>query len=202
MPKFLTEAEVDKLLALPFAADFFGCRDRAVLEFLYSTGCRVGEAARVRIADVDFEDGTVLVHGKGRKERVVLLGTAARRALADYLPLRQQQCRTRGLVEPTALFLNRFARALSARWIFEIVLRHARRAGLPARLTPHGLRHSFATHLLQRGADLRTLQEMLGHENLATTEIYTHVSMRQLREVFDRAHPHGRTHQAPSEDSA
>lgn len=192
MPSFLTEAQVESLLGLEFRPDFFGLRDRAILEFLYSTGCRVSEVARVKLSELDLEEGSVIVHGKGRKERLCLLGGPARAALDDYLPARRARLtEQRGGGDPGVLFLNRSATPLSSRWIFETVLQHARRAGIPTRLTPHGLRHSFATHMLQRGADLRTLQEMLGHENLVTTEIYTHVSMRQLREVYDRAHPLG-----------
>ncbi len=195
IPKFLSESEVDLLLGLSFEDDFFGRRDHALLEFLYSTGCRVSEAATVRLRDVDLEDGSVLVHGKGKKQRICLLGNPARQALEAYLESRRERIAAQKTGDPGVLFLNRFAKPLSSRWMFETVLQHARRAGIPTRLTPHGLRHSFATHMLQRGADLRTLQEMLGHENLVTTEIYTHVSMRQLREVYDKAHPHGAEHE-------
>ena len=192
VPRFLTAEEVDKLLSLDFAADFGGTRDRAILEFLYSTGCRVAECAGTRLRDVDLAEGAVRVLGKGRKERLCLLGGAARRAIEAYLPQRQQTLRDAQVSDPGALFLNRRGRALSARWILEVVARSATRAGIQKRLSPHGLRHSFATHLLDRGADLRTVQEMLGHANLATTEIYTHVTLRRLREVYDKAHPHGR----------
>jgi site-specific recombinase XerD len=192
VPRVLSETEVDSLLGLEFGDDFFSRRDRAVLEFLYSTGCRVAEAAAARVVALDLDDGAVRVIGKGRKERLCLLGQPARDALTDYLPTRAALLRARRRTDPGALFLNRLGGPLSSRWLFEIVLRHARRAGLQTRLTPHGLRHSFATHLLDRGADLRTVQEMLGHENLSTTEIYTHVSITRLREAYDRAHPHAR----------
>ncbi|MCA8942027.1 MAG: tyrosine recombinase XerC [Planctomycetes bacterium] len=193
IPKFLTEREVDTLLSTPLPDDFFGNRDRAVLEFLYSTGCRVSEATGVRLSQLDLDEGSVLVTGKGKKQRMCLLGGPARDAISRYLASRSAKLRERSMPDPGYLFLNRLGRPLSARWMFELVLQRARAAGIPARLTPHGLRHSFATHMLERGADLRTLQEMLGHENLVTTEIYTHVSMRQLREVYDRAHPHAAT---------
>lgn len=191
VPKFLTEAEVDRLLELDFGTGFFGCRDRALLEFLYSTGCRVAEAASTRVERLDLDDGTVRVLGKGRKERVCLVGGAAREALERYLPERDALLRACRRSDPGLLFLNRRGGGLSARWMHHTVLSHARRAGLSKPLSPHGLRHSFATHLLNRGADLRTVQEMLGHANLATTEIYTHVSVARLRDVYDRAHPHG-----------
>lgn len=191
MPKFLTEREVDTLLSAPLPDDFFGRRDRAALEFLYSTGCRVSEAVNVRLKQLDLDEGSVVVTGKGKKQRICLLGGPARDAIESYLERRTQKIHERGTSDPGFLFLNRLARPLSSRWMFELVLQRARAAGIAARLTPHGLRHSFATHMMERGADLRTLQEMLGHENLVTTEIYTHVSMRQLREVYDKAHPHG-----------
>lgn len=191
VPHFLTVTEVDALMSLPFADSVQGKRDRAILEFLYSTGCRVSEAARVDMRTLDLVGGAVRVLGKGRKERLAMLGDAARSAIETYLPARKELLLERKARDPGVLFLNRFGRPLSSRWIFEVVLEHARRAGIPQRLTPHGLRHSFATHLLDRGADLRAVQELLGHARLVTTEIYTHVSMARLREVYDKAHPHG-----------
>ena len=199
VPRFLTEAEVDALLGLEFAANFFGARDRAVLELLYSTGCRVAECAGIRLRDLELDDGdggVVRLFGKGRKERLGLLGGPARRAIAAWLPWRDRRLGERQCPEHGVLFVNHLGGPLSSRWLLELVVRHARRAGIQKRLTPHGLRHSFATHLLDRGADLRTVQELLGHANLVTTEIYTHVTMRRLREVYDRAHPHGRGHES------
>ena len=193
VPRFLTATEVETLLEAPFESDFRGTRDRAILEFLYSTGCRVAECAGTRLGDMDVDEGVVRVLGKGRKERLSLLGSAACDALRDHLPFRAAHVRSRRVPDSGALFLNRLAGPLSARWILEVVARTAVRAGIQKRVTPHGLRHSFATHLLDRGADLRTVQELLGHANLVTTEIYTHVTMRRLREVYDKAHPHGRS---------
>jgi tyrosine recombinase XerC len=190
LPKFLSVPQVDLLLGLKFDADFQGTRDRAILEVLYSTGCRVTEAATLSLRQIDLEEGIARVFGKGSKERVALLGGPALRAVHAYLPLRAQVLAVRG-TSTSVLFVNQRGRPLSARWLFEVVRRAARRAGLPAKLSPHGLRHSFATHLLDRGADLRTVQELLGHERLATTQVYTHVSMTRLREVYDAAHPHG-----------
>ena len=191
IPRFLTIPQVEALLNLPFPDDFQGCRNRAILEFLYSTGCRVSEAANTPTRYLDLHSGSVRVMGKGRKERLAMLGGKAAQALEQYLPLRRDLLRRRRCSDPGILFLNRLAKPLSSRWIFQVVLEQARRAEIPQRLTPHGLRHSFATHLLDRGADLRSVQELLGHSRLATTEIYTHVSMARLREVYDRAHPHG-----------
>ncbi len=191
IPRFLTVAQVTALLELPFEEGFQGARDRAILEFLYSTGCRVAEAADMRLGRLDLTDGHVRVLGKGRKERLAMLGQKAQEAVSAWLPHRKRKLKEARVRDSGHLFLNRRGTALSSRWIFEVVLRHARRAGIEQRLTPHGLRHSFATHLLDGGADLRSVQEMLGHSRLATTEIYTHVSMARLREAYDRAHPHG-----------
>ncbi|MEM7204657.1 MAG: tyrosine recombinase [Planctomycetota bacterium] len=194
VPQFLTVEEVQHLLDQPFDDSFQGARDRAILEVLYSTGCRVAEAAGLELRAVDLEEGIARVRGKGRKERLALLGGQAVAAVHTYLARRRELLTARQAPHRQALFLNRLGGPLSSRWIFEVVVRHARRAGLRQRLTPHGLRHSFATHLLDRGADLRTLQELLGHKRLVTTEVYTHVSIARLRDAYDRAHPHGAQH--------
>lgn len=192
MPVFLTAAEVDQLLGQPFDDTPQGRRDRAILEVLYSTGCRVSECAGMRLAALDLDEGFVRVLGKGNKERLALLGGPATAAVRAWLPERKQLLAAAHRTDPGALWLNRFGRPLSARWVFQTVVDRARAAGIATALTPHGLRHSFATHLLDRGADLRTVQELLGHARLVTTEIYTHVSIGRLQQVYDRAHPHGR----------
>lgn len=191
IPRFLTTAEVDQLLAQPFDDSPQGRRDQAILEVLYSTGCRVAECAGMELADLDLDEGIVRVLGKGSKQRIALLGEPAVAAVRAWLPARQQLLRDAQRGDPGTLWVNRFGGGLSSRWVFATVVARARRAGLATALTPHGLRHSFATHLLDRGADLRTVQELLGHARLVTTEIYTHVSIGRLREVYDRAHPHG-----------
>jgi tyrosine recombinase XerC len=192
VPRFLQPAQVDALLGQDFGETPQGARDRALLEVLYSTGCRVSECAGMRIDRLDLDEGTVLVLGKGRKERLAMLGEPALRAVQAWLPVRRAMIQKARRSDPGTLFVNRFGQPLSARWIFATVVVRARRAGLDTALTPHGLRHSFATHLLDRGADLRTVQELLGHSRLVTTEIYTHVSIGRLREVYDAAHPQGR----------
>lgn len=197
VPQFLTTSEVDQLLAQSFEDTPTGSRDRAILETLYSTGCRVGECAGMTLDAVDLHEGTARVIGKGSKERIAMLGGPAIDAVRRWLPLRAQVLRERACASTTALWLNRLGRPLSARWIFQTVVARAQRAELQNRLTPHGLRHSFATHLLDRGADLRTVQELLGHAKLVTTEIYTHVSIGRLRSVYDEAHPHGRAMNPP-----
>lgn len=192
VPRFLSVPEVDALLAQPFDDGWQGCRDRAILEVLYSTGCRVSECAGMSLRAVDLDEGIVRVTGKGDKQRLAMLGGAARSALEAWLPHRSRLLAEHQQRGVAALFLNRFGKPLSARWVFETVVARARAAGLQVRLTPHGLRHSFATHLLDRGADLRTVQELLGHARLVTTEVYTHVSVGRLRDVYDQAHPQGR----------
>jgi len=199
VPRFLTTPEVDQLLAQPFDESAQGQRDRAILEVLYSTGCRVSECAGMRLRDLDLDEAVVRVLGKGRKERIAMLGKPACAAIAAWLPLRAKMVRTSRRTDPGTLWVNRFGRALSARWVFQTVVDRSKSAGLQTSLTPHGLRHSFATHLLDRGADLRTVQELLGHARLVTTEIYTHVSIGRLRDVYDRAHPHGRAREAANE---
>jgi integrase/recombinase XerC len=171
-------------------------RDRAVLEVLYSAGLRVAELCALRLSDVR-DDGTLLVHGKRRKQRLAVLGRPAERALAEWLPQRARLVKLAKLAKNSApaseaVFLNPGGRPLSTRAIHRIVARGLRRSGVAAPGSPHTLRHSFATHLLERGADLRTVQELLGHEQVTTTQIYTHLSGRRLREVYDQAHPRSR----------
>ncbi|MBM4063778.1 MAG: hypothetical protein FJ265_22165 [Planctomycetes bacterium] len=192
VPRFLTPAQVDQLLGQPFDESPQGRRDRAILEVLYSTGCRVGECACMALGAVDLDEGTVRLRGKGNKQRIALLGGPARAAVAAWLPERVALLRAARRTDPGALWLNRYGRPLSARWVFQTVVDCAASAGIDVPLTPHGLRHSFATHLLDRGADFFTVQELLGHARLVTTEIYTHVSIGRLRDVYDHAHPHGR----------
>ena len=198
VPHFLTLPQVDLLLGQPFDDSPQGLRDRAILEVLYSTGCRVSECAGMRLPAIDLDEGVVRVLGKGQKERLAMLGGPARAAIAAWLPGRRRLLQQSRRTDPGTLWLNRFGRPLSARWVFQTVVDRAKAAGIHSKLTPHGLRHSFATHLLDRGADLRTVQELLGHARLVTTEIYTHVSIGRLRDVYDKAHPHGRTHDAPA----
>ncbi|MBL8727604.1 MAG: tyrosine recombinase XerC [Planctomycetes bacterium] len=196
VPHFLTTAQVDLLLGQAFDDTPQGLRDRAILEVLYSSGCRVSECAGMQLRDLDLDEGFVRVLGKGQKQRLALLGRPARDAVASWLPARRTLLDQSRRTDPGALWLNRFGRRLSARWVFQTVVDRAAAAGLPTTLTPHGLRHSFATHLLDRGADLRTVQELLGHARLVTTEIYTHVSIGRLRDVYDQAHPQGRARAA------
>jgi integrase/recombinase XerD len=187
LPRFLTPSQVEALLKAPDVGTVYGLRDRAILEVLYATGLRVSELGGLRPADVDLEVGLLRCLGKGRKERLVPLGRMAGRFVARYLrESRPKLARGRA---PQTLFLNNRGSRLSRMGIWLIVRRHAVRAGISRVLSPHVLRHSFASHLLERGADLRSLQAMLGHADISTTEIYTHVTRERLRRLYDQHHP-------------
>jgi len=187
LPRYLTVSEVEALLATPNVNTPAGMRDRAMLEVLYAAGLRVSELAGLDLRDVDLGQAQVRAVGKGSRERIGLLGQPAVRAVRAYL-----QSARPGLLgkQPTAaLWLNQRGGRLTVRGIANVVADAGVKAGIAARVSPHVLRHSFATHLLDGGADLRVVQELLGHANLATTQIYTHVSQARAREVYARAHP-------------
>jgi integrase/recombinase XerD len=187
LPRYLNPAQVEALLKAPDTAAPLGVRDRAVLEVLYATGLRASELTGLALDGLDLELGVVRVFGKGGKERLVPLGREAGRWVTRYL----DQVRGRFASERPSnlLFLSQRGGRLSAMGLWGLVRRHAVTAGIERVLTPHVLRHSFATHLLERGADLRALQAMLGHADIATTEIYTHVSRERLRQIYDKLHP-------------
>jgi integrase/recombinase XerC len=190
LPRFLDEREVTKLLDAPGEDDAFPRRDKALLETLYSTGLRVSELVGLDVEDVDLRSGLVRARGKGKKERLVPIGSVAVQALQHYLEEERPRLLRPLDGTPThALFLNRDGTRLSARSVRRVLTRYISRTGLPTRTSPHTLRHTFATHLLDRGADLRSVQELLGHESLATTQIYTHVTTERLREGYLQAHP-------------
>lgn len=186
LPRALSTSQVEALLEGPDVTTALGLRDRAILEVLYAAGLRVSELTGLRPEDVDLQLGILTCTGKGGKERLVPLGQQARQWVRLYLE------EVRGLLarRPVPyLFLNQRGGRLSRMGLWGIVRRHAVRAGLQRLLTPHVLRHSFATHLLERGADLRAVQAMLGHADISTTQIYTHVSRGRLRRVYDQFHP-------------
>ena len=193
MPAFLTVDEVFSLLEAPGGEDTFAARDRAVLEMLYSTGMRVAELVGLELESLDLTEETVRVLGKGKKERLVPVGRPALEAIRKYLPQRQELSRhrvERGRdPEVRALFLNSRGQRLTVRSVERLVSDYAIRAGIINRVTPHALRHSFATHLLEMGADLRVVQELLGHASLSTTQKYTHLNLDHLSRVYDQAHP-------------
>jgi integrase/recombinase XerC len=193
IPVFLTVDEVFSLLDAPGSKESFHLRDRAILELLYSTGMRVAELVSRDLDDLDFETEMLRVRGKGNKERLVPVGLPAKEAVIAWLALRQQliaarQRRGRN-VEKDALFLNGRGSRLTTRSVERMVKIYGEKAGISQIVTPHALRHSFATHLLEMGADLRSVQELLGHASLSTTQRYTHLTLDHLADVYDKAHP-------------
>ncbi len=190
LPKFLSEDEVSSLLSASSGDGFADVRDRAILETLYGGGLRVSELAGLRPGDIDIAGAVARVRGKGGKERLVPVGPAAARALEVYADHRRRRLRRARRESRSALFLNCRGTGLSVRSVRRVIEKRFADAGLDRRrATPHVLRHSFATHLLDRGADLRSVQELLGHASLAATQIYTHVTSRRLKESYDSAHP-------------
>jgi integrase/recombinase XerD len=188
LPKALSVDEILGLLDSIDPSDDAGVRDSALLEFMYATGCRVTEAVGVDLNDLDLVDRVVMLTGKGRKQRLVPVGGAAVSAIEAWLPVRLELAR-----RTDAVFLNLRGTRLSRQGVFDIVRKRAMRAGIaPDRISPHVLRHSAATHMVEGGADLRTVQEMLGHANVSTTQIYTKVSPHHLLEVYTLAHPRSR----------
>ena len=190
LPAFLSNDEVTRLLEAPDSATPQGQRDRAMLELFYASGLRVSEMARLDLSNIDLEAREIRVWGKGSKERMVLMGQPAAFALGLYI--REGRRQLLGKSRSEALFINRYGKRLSERSLQKIISRYAVKAGLDKRVFPHMLRHSFATHLLDGGADLRVVQELLGHANLTSTQIYTHLTQTQARKVYLAAHPRAR----------
>ena len=183
------------MLEAPPANNPQGLRDRALLETIYSAGLRVAELVALNVSDWDRDANVILVLGKGRKERIALIGSYAARAISRWLEVRKPDPDA-GSGESQAIFLNRFGKRLSARSVGRMFEKYLKQTGLDRMTSPHTLRHSFATHLLDGGADLRSVQELLGHKSLTTTQIYTHVSTRRLRETYEKAHPHSAANRA------
>jgi len=190
LPTFLTGAEIARLLAAPRPEAAGGLRDRAILEVMYSAGLRVQELVNLDEVDLDLANGTVRVRGKGRRERLGIVGSHARNALAAWLAARPRSLAAARGRQP--LFVNKLGGRLSVRGVARLLEKHLAAAGLAGRASPHTLRHSFATHLLDAGADIRSVQELLGHKSLVTTQIYTHVTTTRLLDAFDKAHPRAR----------
>lgn len=187
LPQFLDAEEIVKLLEAPMKNSWEGKRDSSILETLYSSGLRVSELVGLNQEDVDFFSGLVRIRGKGKKERIVPLGQMALNALKSYLDERSPREPNSGIKTP--LYRNRFGGRITDRSVRRMIGKYTRRVMLGKNVSPHTLRHSFATHMLDRGADLRSVQELLGHENLSTTQIYTHVTTKRLKEAYDTAHP-------------
>ena len=187
LPSFLSEEEVKTFLDLPQSDRPLDLRDRALLEFLYATGLRVSELVGMDVDDINYKERLVRVRGKGKKERIVPFGKAAGESLADYL--RKRILINKGKIDERAVFLNYRGERLTSRSVERIVDKHIEMSATRRKISPHSLRHSFASHLLSRGADLRAIQEFLGHESLATTQKYTHIDLKQLLEVYRKSHP-------------
>ena len=187
LPRVLTTGEIDRLLAQPLAGDNNGLRDKAMLELLYATGIRVSELVSLNISDFDPRVGFLRCSGKGMKERIVPIGTLAINSVNEYvIRSRPRLLKTNG---ETALFVNQHGNRLTRQGFWKILKKYARKTNIQGEITPHTLRHSFATHLLENGADLRSVQEMLGHSDISTTQIYTQITRRKIREVYDQTHP-------------
>ena len=186
LPKFLYYDQVEKLLDIPDVNDPFGLRDKTILEILYSTGIRVSELINIKIQDIDFNRNTIKILGKGNKERYVIFGKVLKDILDKYL----KEARPVLVKDDNNyLILNRFGKKISARGVEDILNKVVRNGGLDYHISPHTLRHTFATHMLDNGADLKSVQELLGHSNLSTTQVYTHVTNERLRSVYLKTHP-------------
>jgi integrase/recombinase XerC len=188
LPKCLDLEQVQKLLEAPGDADLLSARDKAMLEVLYSSGIRVSELVDLEMGDLDLQEGVLRVRGKGRKDRLTPIGSQAIKALQRYFELRTVDIKSQG-AHAHRVFLNKHGESLSTRSVRRKLDKYLVSAGLDPGISPHTLRHSFATHLLNNGADLRSVQELLGHQSLSTTQIYTHLTTQRMKEVYDAAHP-------------
>ncbi len=189
LPKFLTYEDIKRLLDAPASNHWLGVRDRAIMEALYSTGLRVSELVNLNMDDVDFLSEVLHVRGKGKKERIAPIGSAALRSIQSYLEYRNKRAMNNSNFDTRILFVNKHGKKLSTRSVRRKMDKYLEMAGLDKTISPHTLRHSFATHMLNNGADLRSVQELLGHQSLSTTQVYTHVTTSRLKEQYDNAHP-------------
>ncbi|MCS7215809.1 MAG: tyrosine recombinase XerC [Thermodesulfovibrio sp.] len=190
IPRFLTIDDAFKLVEAPSEDKFIAQRDRAILELFYSCGIRVSELCEANLEDLDLREGLIKVKGKGKKERFVPVGQKAKEALKKYLAIRQLiRIKKKPSLDDTPLFINNRGQRISDRQVRRIVEKYAKIIGIFEKITPHTIRHTFASHLLMEGADLRVIQELLGHASLSTTQIYTHVDLKHLLDVYDKAHP-------------
>jgi tyrosine recombinase XerC len=189
LPSFLDIIEAKNLMRAPQGDGFSALRDTAILEIFYSTGIRLAELHSLDVSDMDLFGELIKVKGKGRKERLVPLGRMAVQAIRFYLPVRIRHLRQRKRIDEIALFVNKFGKRLTRRGIQRTVRQYLERVCHLRQMSPHVLRHTFATHMLDRGADLRAVQELLGHASLSSTQVYTHVTTERLKKVYDQAHP-------------
>jgi len=189
LPKFMEYEQVRKLLDAVPTNNWLGARDRAILETLYSTGIRVSELVALNMDDVDFLGEVVHIRGKGKKERISPIGSSALQSIQHYMEFRSRRAENNANFDNKVLFVNKHGQRLSTRSVRRKMDKYLTMAGLDPSISPHTLRHSFATHMLNNGADLRSVQELLGHQSLSTTQIYTHLGTSKLKEVYDSAHP-------------
>jgi integrase/recombinase XerC len=189
LPRFLYPTEIDLLLNAPDSTQMMGRRDKAILETLYAAGVRVSELVSINMADIDWDEESILIRGKGNKERLAPMGRQSKAALLDYVQHSRNLLLQAGQTTTDALFLNKFGSRLSARSVRNIINKYVDTVAITQKVSPHTLRHSFATHLLNGGADLRTVQELLGHVKLSTTQIYTHLTKENIKKIYDNSHP-------------
>jgi integrase/recombinase XerC len=189
LPRFLYPIEIDLLLNSPNTSRVLGRRDKAILETMYASGVRVSELVAINMGDINWGEETILIRGKGNKERLAPLGRQAKKALQDYLENSRNHLLQAGQATNDAVFLNRFGGRLSGRSIRNIINKYVEEVAITQKVSPHTLRHSFATHLLNGGADLRSVQELLGHVKLSTTQIYTHLTRENIKTIYDNSHP-------------
>ena len=189
IPEVLPERAIEQFVTAPRAADVHWRRDRALLELMYATGCRASEVSNLKLRDAHLDEGYCLCHGKGSKQRMVPLGELAVKAVREYIALERKRLSEAAASDPEWLFLSRTGKQLRREAIWELVKKYALRADISVDTHPHTFRHSFATHMLAGGADLRQVQEMLGHASIATTQIYTHVDQTRLKKVHQKFHP-------------
>lgn len=189
LPRFLDYEEVKRLLNTPSLDNWLGARDRAIMETLYSTGIRVSELVALNMDDIDFMGEVVHVRGKGKKERIAPIGSSALQVIQHYMEYRNKRAQNNINFDSKVLFVNKHGRRLSTRSVRRKMDKYLKMAGLDPAISPHTLRHSFATHMLNNGADLRSVQELLGHQSLSTTQVYTHLTTAKLKDVYENAHP-------------
>ncbi len=197
LPRFLEYEEIKRLLDTPSTESWLGARDRAILETLYSTGIRVSELVGLNMDDIDFLSEVIHIRGKGKKERIAPISSSALQAIQHYMEFRNKRAQSNSHFDSKVLFVNKHGQRLSTRSVRRKMDKYLKMAGLDPAISPHTLRHSFATHMLNNGADLRSVQELLGHQSLSTTQVYTHLTTRKLKEVYENAHPREHTEPSP-----
>jgi len=200
LPRFLEYEEVKRLLETPPMDNWLGARDRAILETLYSTGIRVSELVALNMEDIDFLGEVVRVRGKGKKERIAPISSSALQIIQHYMEFRNKRAQSNTNFDSKVLFVNKHGGRLSTRSVRRKMDKYLKMAGLDPEISPHTLRHSFATHMLNNGADLRSVQELLGHQSLSTTQIYTHLTTSKIKEVYENAHPREQEKQPEDND--